>query len=56
MKLGPRLLVEIMNVVQTSLVSVLSGDPQDVSDLLRDIDVEVDGDVVELSSYIQRDS
>lgn len=50
MKLGPRLLIEIMNAMQEGLV-----EQRDISELLREIDVQIDPDneeVVELSSYL----
>lgn len=51
MKLGPRLLIEIMKAVQEGFA-----EQKDISELLREIEVEVDTDQpgkVELASYVQ---
>jgi hypothetical protein len=51
MKLGPRLLVEIMKAVQEGFA-----EQKDISGLLREVEVDVDPDdpeLVELSSYLE---
>lgn len=51
MKFGPRLLIEIMKAVQEGFA-----EQKDISELLREIEVEVDPDQpgkVELSSCVQ---
>ena len=51
MRLGPRLLVEILKALQEGLA-----EQKDVSQLLRELDVTVDfedTDMVELTSYVE---
>jgi hypothetical protein len=56
MKLGPRLLIEIMKSLQDGIAAVAMGKDGDISGTLRELEVEVDpdnSDQVELSSYLE---